>query len=216
VHRRVYEEFERMLERYPPQGENALELGAVPTKSALLKAISRQNPDVRCVGVNLHVPKTHDPSLGFEMVQGNANDLSMFDDRSFDSVITNSMLEHDSSFWLTLGEVRRVLKPGGLFYVGVPGYKNTQNPVQKTIFRLGSSRYARIPGARTSLNFLSSTRLMGTGTFMFHLGPHDYWRFSPQAVEEVFFEGMECLSLSEVMSPIRIVAVGRKTPDPVV
>ena len=51
---------------------------------------------------------------------------------------------------------------------------------------------------------------MSTPTFMFHSAPHDYWRFSEQAVREVFFEGMDCLALSQVLSPIRIVAVGSK------
>lgn len=213
MHRRVYEEFERLFDLYPPNGSNILELGAMPKeRGSLLTAASLRNPTIKCVGLNLHVPERLDPALPFELVQGNANDLSMFDDQSFDSVVTNSMLEHDNAFWLTLAEVRRVLRPGGYFYVGVPGFKAKQNLVQSTIFRLGSSRYNKYGFVKSPLNLLSGSRLMGTGTYMFHLGPHDYWRFSPQAVREVFFEGMECVTLSEVLSPVRIVAVGRKQP----
>ncbi len=213
MHRAVYEEFERLLEVYPPGGANILELGApAKLKGSLLNAVSLRNPAIKCVGVNLQVPEDLDPALPFEMVRGNANNLSMFEDESFDSVITNAMLEHDRAFWLTLAEVRRVLRPGGYFYVGVPGYKGTQNAFQSALFRLGSSRYKKPRFLKPLLKGVSGSRLMGTPTYMFHLGPHDYWRFSPQAVRRVFLEGMECLSLSEVLTPIRIVAVGRKYP----
>jgi SAM-dependent methyltransferase len=36
-----------------------------------------------------------------------------FDDASFDTVVSTSMLEHDPAFWRTLTEVGRVLRPGG-------------------------------------------------------------------------------------------------------
>lgn len=36
-------------------------------------------------------------------------------DAEFDVVISTSALEHDPQFWRTLGQVRRVLRPGGYF-----------------------------------------------------------------------------------------------------
>ena len=44
----------------------------------------------------------------------NASDLDL-DDNSFDVVVSTSQMEHDPTFWLTLAEVGRVLRPGGHF-----------------------------------------------------------------------------------------------------
>ena len=215
MHKGVYQEFERIFDLHPPRGEIILELGVAPRRdTALLTAVASRNPASRRVGISLYVPDDLDPDLPFEMVRGNAHDLSMFDDESVDGVITNSMLEHDQEFWLTLAEVRRVLKPGGLFYVGVPGYKSSQSTFQRGLFRAASSRYSNYPVAKPFFNYLVGTRLVGTSTYMFHLGPDDYFRFSSEAVRNVFFKGMECLTLSEVMSPVRVVAVGRKPQVP--
>jgi SAM-dependent methyltransferase len=43
-----------------------------------------------------------------------------FDEASFDVVVSTSMLEHTPHPWTVFDQVRRVLKPGGLFYVSVP------------------------------------------------------------------------------------------------
>lgn len=36
-----------------------------------------------------------------------------FPDRSFDTVVSTEMLEHDPTFWLSIPEMARVLRPGG-------------------------------------------------------------------------------------------------------
>ena len=46
----------------------------------------------------------------------------MFDDESFVLVMSNAVLEHDKHFWLTLAEMKRVTRPGGLMVIGVPGF----------------------------------------------------------------------------------------------
>ena len=40
----------------------------------------------------------------------------------FDTMVSNSTLEHDLFFWKTLAEIRRVTKPSGLIILGAPGY----------------------------------------------------------------------------------------------
>ncbi len=42
------------------------------------------------------------------------------DDQSFDVVISGQCLEHDKFFWLTLKNIARVLRSGGLFLLIVP------------------------------------------------------------------------------------------------
>jgi len=49
------------------------------------------------------------------------------EDESYDLIITGQAFEHIEYFWLTLEEVKRVLKPGGLFFIIVP----STGPVHK-------------------------------------------------------------------------------------
>lgn len=59
--------------------------------------------------------------IGIDLVHGPGVDRVMdagemdFEDASFDTVVSTSQLEHDPTFWLTLSEVKRVLRPGGHF-----------------------------------------------------------------------------------------------------
>jgi hypothetical protein len=49
-----------------------------------------------------------------------------------------------------------------------------------------------------------------TVTFQIHNWPGDYYRFSPQAVREVFLEGLEQIEVRTIMWPPRIIGVGTK------
>lgn len=44
-----------------------------------------------------------------------------FDDDTFDTVVSTEMLEHDPTFWLSLPEMARVLKPGGYLLITARG-----------------------------------------------------------------------------------------------
>jgi ubiquinone/menaquinone biosynthesis C-methylase UbiE len=50
----------------------------------------------------------------------NAHELA-FPDASFDLVLSTEMLEHDDEFWLSVREMGRVLKPGGLLLLTARG-----------------------------------------------------------------------------------------------
>ena len=114
-------------------------------------------------------------------VVGNANDMYMFEDESFDLVVSNATFEHDKYFWLSLAEIRRVTRPGGLVVIGVPGF----------------TKEGRRVGRR------------GTVTYAVHY-VFDYYRFSEQAVRDVFFEGMDDVRVSAMLQPPRIIGHGRK------
>jgi hypothetical protein len=43
-----------------------------------------------------------------------------------------------------------------------------------------------------------------------HYYPGDYYRFSPQAFKEVFFEGMDAVEIRIILSPPRIIGWGIK------
>ena len=104
----------------------------------------------------------------------------------FDLVVCSATLEHDKHFWLSVREMQRVLKPGGLLIISVPGY--VQNP-------------ERDQGRATH-------------TYRVHY-KFDYYRFSEQAVREVFFDGMSRVRVKPVMFPPRIFGHGYKPrPEP--
>ena len=55
-----------------------------------------------------------------DIVVENAYDWKEVNDETYDVVISGQAFEHIEYFWLTLEEVKRVLKPGGLFCLIVP------------------------------------------------------------------------------------------------
>jgi SAM-dependent methyltransferase len=158
----------------------ALEVGGVLGTKSLLRAPELEGADRYCLNlVELR------PAADIKTVVGNANDMAMFDDDSFELVMTNATLEHDRYFWRSLAEMRRVLAPGGMLVIGVPGY--IANP--------------------------GRDRGKATHTYRVHYR-FDYYRFSEQAVREVFFEGMEDIAAQAIMHPPRIIGMGFKPGGP--
>ena len=66
------------------------------------------------------------PYTGVDMQEGPGVDKVAdahalpFEDGSFETVVSTEMIEHDPAFWLSLAEMRRVLKPGGQMTIVVP------------------------------------------------------------------------------------------------
>lgn len=67
------------------------------------------------------------PYIGIDFIDGPNVDMIMdahdlkFPDATFDVVVCTEMLEHDSAFWITLSEIRRVLKKDGHFLMTTRG-----------------------------------------------------------------------------------------------
>ena len=95
-------------------------------------------PGVRVVGLDLGLPEVINTRRGMEellsgvapeqaplqppaVLVGDACTLP-FGDNSFDAVICSEVLEHIPDYEAVLGEVRRILKPGGRLAVSVPRY----------------------------------------------------------------------------------------------
>ena len=196
MHPLVFETFDRLC-RERGAGGDVLEIGATPDTSTLLCLPALAGARSR-IGVNVAGAAAFD---GFRIAGANANDLAGFADASFDTVLSNSVLEHDPRFWLTLREMRRVARPGALIAIGVPGFASTgpRRPLK---------RLARLPVAGPIVRRLASARLASTPTLDVHEFPGDYYRFSPQAMREVLLAGLEAPQVVTLMSPPRIVGSG--------
>ena len=154
----------------------ALEVGGVTGPDSLLNAPELRAADRYCLNL-----EPMPPAEGITVVTGSANDMHMFGDGSFDVVLCNATLEHDRHFWLTLAEMKRVLRPGGLLVVGVPGFVRNA------------------PGDES----------IATSTYRVHYTV-DYYRFSKQAVRQVFLAGMRQVGVAALLEPPRIIGHGRK------
>jgi SAM-dependent methyltransferase len=156
------------------------------------------------IGINLDGPGSY---ADFKILRADANALTCFADESFDTVLCNSILEHDKHFWKSVSEMKRVTRPGGLIVIGVPGF--TTLPIERKASRLVRI-LNRLGVSRSMLDFLDASTL----TLRTHAFPSDYYRFSPQAVRDVFLDGLIDTELHTLMLPPRIIGVGINPPRP--
>jgi len=179
-------------------GGAVLEIGATPDASTLLNLPALAGAAER-VGVNLAAPARFG---GFDILQADANDLALFPDRRFDTVLCNAVLEHDPFFWKTLAEIRRVTRPGGWVVIGTPGY--AQLPWENRLRRF-LGKWAWLSGRPDGWPMQHATLTLGVHNF-----PGDYYRFSEQAYRDVFFAGLAEVAIRTVLVPPRIIGVGRR------
>jgi len=203
MHRVVLDAYFDAFHRFPPPGPDVLELGSIETTAKRFRAALPSN--TRYLGINLDVEAEGD---GWRIVRGTANDLDL-EDASFDAVICNAMLEHDPAFWLSLGEARRVLRPGGMLYLGAPGFSASVSRLARLGLRINGA-LERIGRGDRIIRSHFFGGLISARTLPFHGRPGDYWRFSPEAMRRVLLAHLDVLEVSEVYRPPRIFGVGRK------
>ena len=196
MHARVFAEFDRIC-RARGAGGDVLEIGAMPSRDSLLCLPSLTAARSR-VGVNLAGDTRFD---GFRIIGANANDLRCFADDSFDTVLANSVFEHDPLFWRSLRELRRVARPGAVIVFGVPGY--TSRGPERHLKRL-----ARLPAVGAVVRRCAPSLLASTATLGIHNHPGDYYRFSPQAVRDVLLGGLDERDVSCILAPPRLLGSG--------
>jgi SAM-dependent methyltransferase len=173
--------YHTIIQRTGIRPERALEVGGLMGADSLLRFPELAGSERYCLNL-VELPSED----GITAVTGNANDMrGVFKDDMFDLIVSSATLEHDKRFWLTVGEMKRVLKPGGLLIISVPGYVKDPERDQGR----------------------------ATHTYRVHYA-FDYYRFSEQAVREVFFEGMHRVRVRPVMFPPRIFGHGYKPPQP--
>ncbi len=88
----------------------------------MAKAIKYYRPDLDVMGIDISkkaITKAKKDSSGVKFLKGNAYKIP-FKDKSFDAVLMFDLLEHLEDPKRSLNEIRRVLKPGGIFSAFVP------------------------------------------------------------------------------------------------
>jgi len=128
MHPKIEEKIISFVKKYKPELNSVLEVGATYTNNVLRNNIFKNTSTL--LGVNLKVvskKKNQIDSTSYEILQQNANNMDLFEDGSFDVVISNAMLEHDKFFWRSVKEMKRVLKKNGVLIVGVPGFDKGGN-----------------------------------------------------------------------------------------
>jgi SAM-dependent methyltransferase len=196
MHPRVYREYEQICSTRNIIG-SVLEVGAIPSRKSLL-CMKSLGAVTEKVGLDLAGPHEF---RDFQILQGNANQMDMFEDGRFDAVLCNATLEHDRFFWRSVAEMRRVTKPGGLLVIGAPGYRYYSCENLKS--RLGKLPLLR----RLASHDVANALFTATLTLQVHNYPGDYYRFSEQAFREVLLEGLDNVEVRSVMVPPRIIGV---------
>jgi SAM-dependent methyltransferase len=192
MHPVVYNEFREILSALKVKGR-ILEVGAVPSAKSLL-AMDILRAEKR-VGLNI---EGNVGFGGFDIVEANGNDMSMFPTGYFDCVLSNATIEHDPFFWKTCAEIRRTLRVGGAAVIGGPGFTT-----ESSLTELGLPA----PWQDDDWRCWSACAL----TYRYHGAPMDYYRFSPAAFRDVIFEGYRDVTIKSIMVPPRIVGYGFKS-----
>jgi SAM-dependent methyltransferase len=203
MHPIIFETFEKLCAPLAIRGR-VLEIGASPDHQCLLGMRALAQAAER-IGIGLDGAMEGE---GYSIRHGNANDLSAFADGSFELVLSNSMLEHDPKFWLSIAEARRVTAPGGYLAVGVPAYGKMGAVPARRLFK----RLSKLPliGARRRHEFAASAA--SSLTLGIHNFPGDYYRFSEQAMRDVILEGMDVISTNVLFQPPRVFGLARRPP----
>jgi SAM-dependent methyltransferase len=177
---KVKQRFHQVIRNSGIRPQRALEVGGLMGENSLLRFPELAGAERYCLNL-VELPSDAE----VKAVTGNANHMDVFDKDSFDLVVCCSTLEHDKRFWLSVAEMKRVLRPSGLLVIGVPGYVKDEQRDQ----------------GRSTLTYRVHYRF-------------DYYRFSEQAVREVFFDGMERVRVRAMMTPPRIIGHGWKPRRP--
>lgn len=205
MHPTVFNAFDDICSRLSVLG-NVLEIGASPHHQTLL-ALPALRGAAQRIGVGLDGRAEGE---GYTIRQTNSHDLSAFSDGSFQLVLSNSMLEHDGHFWLTLQEARRVTAPGGYILIGVPGFGSMGEIPGRKFLKLLS----KLPLIGRHWRQASNAAGAASLTLGLHDFPRDYYRFSEQAMTDVLLEGFEKISTRLIMSPPRVLGLGQKPDGP--
>jgi ubiquinone/menaquinone biosynthesis C-methylase UbiE len=131
-----------------PMGAVVADIGC--SEGHITESLSKEFAFV--VGLDIDYPSAWTGKFPF--IQADGSLLPLASDK-FDGVVINHILEHAASPPRLLDEVWRVLKPGGICYLGVPNRYWPMEPHYRLLLlswlpRFLASRYVRLAGKGTS------------------------------------------------------------------
>jgi len=96
-----------------------------------LMRIKERFPSCKLIGIDYGGwNKSHLNEIGIEQVSLDIEkDLFPFDDESIDFIIANQVLEHTKEIYFINNEIFRVLKTGGVLFLGVPNVLSLHNRI---------------------------------------------------------------------------------------
>lgn len=155
------------------------------------------------------------PSLNF--CAGDAHDLSLFDDDSFDAVVAFEMIEHVEDQARVLEEVRRVLAPDGLLIMSTPDRRAygdaSDEPNPYHVHELDRAEFADLLASRFAATAMWGQRTI-TGSVLSALDP----LLGPDApsAQSFFVERAGDDWVEAALSPIYLVALASNADLPAV
>jgi len=141
----IDDELDLLAEMVPLAGQDIIELGC--GAAHLARSLLARHPDSRVTGIEVdtlqHAKNQADPRQGLQFILAGAQALP-FPDASFDLALMLKSLHHVPVGLLAqaLGEVARVLRPGGHLYVSEPVYGGAFNEVMRLFHDEGVVRAA--------------------------------------------------------------------------
>ena len=130
----VHDELDLLAELVPIDGREIIELGCGAARMA--RALLERHPGCRVSGLEVdarqHAKNLASPQAGLRFIAAGAEAIP-FPDASFDVALMLKSLHHVPMPLMAqaLGEVRRVLRAGGLLYVSEPVYDGAFNEVMR-------------------------------------------------------------------------------------
>jgi SAM-dependent methyltransferase len=141
----VDDELDVLADLVPLAGQEIVELGC--GAAALARALLARHPEARVTGLEVderqHAKNLASPQAGLRFIAAGAQSIP-FPDASFDLALMLKSLHHVPTPLLAqaLGEVARVLRPGGHLYVSEPVYGGPFNDVVRVFNDEGVVRAA--------------------------------------------------------------------------
>lgn len=160
------------LARSERRSPSVLDVGC--GRGYLLKRLRRQG--WKCAGIDIPGSPVPKKQNGMDCRTGDASSLP-WSSGSFDLVVLNHVLEHVVDPWRACREAARVLRAGGILYLGVPNYASWQSrlfgaawfplEIPRHLFHFGPTTLLQVVSSVDLMPIAIATRSLIQGTFGF-------------------------------------------------